>query len=96
VYASTKAGLDAFALGLGSRLAPSGAQVLVVRPGFVRTRMTAGMSELPFATDADTVAGEVLRGLDRGSRCIYAPRVLRWVSMLIRLAPTWAWDRIRG
>jgi len=93
-YASTKAGLDAFALGLGSRLAPSGAHVLVVRPGFVRTRMTAGMPELPLATDSEVVAGEVLRGLDRRRRCVYAPRALRLAALPIRLAPTWLWDRL--
>jgi decaprenylphospho-beta-D-erythro-pentofuranosid-2-ulose 2-reductase len=94
VYASTKAGLDAFATGLGSRLAPSGAHVLVVRPGYVRTRMTAGLPELPFATDAGVVAGEVVRGLDRGHRCVYAPRTLRWASILIRMAPTALWERV--
>jgi decaprenylphospho-beta-D-erythro-pentofuranosid-2-ulose 2-reductase len=94
-YASTKAGLDAFATGLGIRLAPYGAHVLVVRPGYVRTRMTAGLPEAPFATDAAVVADEVLRGLDRGRRCVYAPRALRWASVLIRLAPARLWERVR-
>ncbi|MCB0970011.1 MAG: SDR family NAD(P)-dependent oxidoreductase, partial [Acidimicrobiales bacterium] len=45
VYGSTKAGLDAFAQGLGDRLAGTGARVMVVRPGFVRTSMTEGMPD---------------------------------------------------
>lgn len=43
VYGATKAGLDGFAQGLGDSLVGSGARVLVVRPGFVHSAMTAGM-----------------------------------------------------
>jgi hypothetical protein len=48
IYGSTKAGLDGFALGLGDTLAGSGAGVMVVRPGFVAGRMTAGMPRAPW------------------------------------------------
>ena len=43
VYGASKAGLDALAEGVQSSLAGSGAKLLVVRPGFVRTKMTAHM-----------------------------------------------------
>ena len=42
VYGSTKAGVDGFYLGLGEALREHGGHVLVVRPGFVRTKMTEG------------------------------------------------------
>ena len=42
VYGSTKAGMDGFYLGLGEALREYGVQVVVVRPGFVRTKMTEG------------------------------------------------------
>ncbi|MFF8917953.1 decaprenylphospho-beta-D-erythro-pentofuranosid-2-ulose 2-reductase [Streptomyces sp. NPDC015032] len=38
IYGSSKAGLDAFAQGLGDALQGTGVQVLVVRPGVVRPR----------------------------------------------------------
>ena len=44
VYGSTKAGMDAFYAGLGDAMAADGVQVLVVRPGFVRSKMTDRMS----------------------------------------------------
>ena len=50
VYGASKAGLDAFAQGLGDELAADGVQVMVVRPGMVRTKMTDGMEEVPFTT----------------------------------------------
>ena len=52
VYGSSKAGLDGFCQGLGDRLAGTGVRVVIVRPGFVRTKMTAGMEPAPLATDA--------------------------------------------
>ena len=47
VYGSTKAGMDGFYLGLGEALRGTGARVLVVRPGFVHTKMTEGRDAGP-------------------------------------------------
>ena len=51
--------------------------VLVVRPGYVRTKMSAGVDEAPFACDADDVATAVVKGLRRGSSVVWAPAVLQ-------------------
>jgi len=50
VYGAAKAGLDAFARGLTDALAGSGVRVLLVRPGFVTGRMTAGMVPAPLSS----------------------------------------------
>ena len=94
VYGSTKAAQDAFATGLGHSLHGSGAQVLVVRPGFVRTKMTAGVEEAPFACDADDVASAVDKGLRRGSSVVWAPPVLQGVFGLLRYAPGTVWRKL--
>ena len=47
VYGSAKAGLDAFARGLADSLHGTGVRVVLVRPGFVTGRMTAGMPAGP-------------------------------------------------
>ncbi len=73
VYGSSKAGLDAFAQGLGDSLAGSGASVLVVRPGFVASSMTAGLDPAPMATTPDAVAAAVVKGLRAGRRTIWVP-----------------------
>ena len=49
VYGSTKAGFDGFFLGLGEALRDSGVGVLVVRPGFVRSKMTEGLDAAPLS-----------------------------------------------
>lgn len=88
VYGAAKAGLDAFAQGLQLALAGTGAHVLLVRPGFVRTRMTAGMKPPPFTTTAEAVADAVARGLDgQKSDIIWVPGVLRYVMWIVRALP---------
>lgn len=86
-YGSSKAGLDGLAQGLGHALADSGVQVMVVRPGFVRTRMTAGMEAAPFAVEPDDVAEAIAKGLERGSATVWVPPVLRWVMAVMRHLP---------
>lgn len=94
VYGATKAGLDAFAQGLGDALVDAGAHVVVVRPGFVHTRMTAGLPAAPFSTTPDAVADAVVRGLESGAATVWAPGKLRWVFMVLRHLPRGVWRRV--
>ena len=87
VYGASKAALDALARGLGDDLHEDGVRTLVVRPGFVRTRMTRGLEPAPLATDAETVARAVVDGLDSGARIVWAPRALRWLMLVVRMLP---------
>ncbi len=96
VYGSDKAGLDAFAVGLGEALRGSGASVHVVRPGFVHTKMTEGLPAAPFSVGPERVAADVARGLGRGDAVIWSPGVLRWVFGVFRLLPQSVWRRLPG
>jgi len=87
LYGSSKAGLDAFAQGLGDALAGSGVGVLVVRPGFVHTKMTAGLDPAPLATTPEKVADAIVAGLAHGSHTVWVPGVLRWVMSVLRHLP---------
>lgn len=87
VYGSTKAGLDAFAQGLGDALHGSGAKVLVVRPGFVRTRMTEGLPEAPMTTNPQDVAAIIVKALRKGRETVYAPGPLRFVMAGLKSVP---------
>ncbi len=87
VYGSSKAGLDAFAQGLGDALHGTGVHVMVVRPGFVRTRMTAGREPAPLATTPQAVAGAIEAGLRRRSEVVWVPGALRPVMGVLRHMP---------
>ncbi|MBR8743641.1 SDR family NAD(P)-dependent oxidoreductase [Nocardiopsis sp. MG754419] len=94
VYGSAKAGLDAFAQGLADSLHGSGARVLVVRPGYVPTRMSAHVDPAPFPATPDQVADSVARGLRSGATTVWAPRVLRPLFTGMRLLPRPLWRRL--
>jgi decaprenylphospho-beta-D-erythro-pentofuranosid-2-ulose 2-reductase len=87
LYGASKAGLDSLAQGLADDLRAEGVRVLVVRPGFVHTRMTRGLKPAPLAIDAQTVAGVVLAGLDRRAQTVWAPGRLRWLMLLVKALP---------
>ncbi len=94
VYGAAKAGLDALAQGLADGAAGSGAHVLVVRPGFVETRMTAGLPRPPMATTADAVAEATVRALDGKAHTIWVPGRLRFVFAILRHLPRPLWRRL--
>jgi decaprenylphospho-beta-D-erythro-pentofuranosid-2-ulose 2-reductase len=87
VYGSSKAGFDGFFQGLGDALAGSGVRVLIVRPGFVTTKMTQGLPPAPLATTAEAVADAIVRGIARGSEVIWVPPALRVVMSGLRHVP---------
>ncbi|MDQ3935253.1 MAG: decaprenylphospho-beta-D-erythro-pentofuranosid-2-ulose 2-reductase [Actinomycetota bacterium] len=87
VYGSTKAGMDAFAQGLGDSLDGTGVRVMVVRPGFVKTKMTAGLDPVPLSTDAGAVADSIAAGLRRNSHTVWSPAPLRLVMSALRHVP---------
>jgi decaprenylphospho-beta-D-erythro-pentofuranosid-2-ulose 2-reductase len=94
-YGVAKAGVDAFAQGLGDALAAAGVHVMVVRPGFVHTKMTEGRPPAPMSTDPDAVAAQIVAGLRRGAHTVWSPRALRWVWAALRHLPRAVFRRVR-
>lgn len=94
VYGSSKAGLDGFAQGLGDALAGSGAGVLIVRPGFVRTKLTEGRPPAPLSTTPDAVAAATAKALADGREVIWVPAALRPVFGVFRHLPRAVWRRM--
>jgi len=87
VYGATKAALDAWANGAADALHGSVPRVLVVRPGMVRTRMSAHLPEAPLTCDPDDVARAVVRRLHRGPTTVWVPSRLRWLMAVLRHLP---------
>lgn len=94
VYGSTKAALDGFASGLADSLHGTGASLLLVRPGFVVGRMTAGMDPAPFSSTPGQVADAVVAALACGRGEVWVPPVLRWVFAGMRVLPRPVWRRL--
>lgn len=94
IYGSSKAGLDTFTQGLGDALHGTGVHVMAVRPGFVRTRMTADLTETPLATTPQEVARSIEVGLRRRSETVWVPGTLRVVMSALRHLPRVAFRRL--
>lgn len=96
VYGAAKAGFTAFLSGLRNRLAATGVHVVTVKPGFVNTRMTAGM-DLPAKLTAEPaeVAEAICRAVERRRNLIYVRPVWWAVMMVIRAIPEPVFKRLK-
>ena len=87
VYGSTKAGLDGFYLGLGEALRPFGPRVLVIRPGQVRTRLSAHVKEAPMTVEKEDVGRLAVAAATKGKEIVWVPGQVRFVMMVLRHIP---------
>ena len=95
IYGSSKAGLAAYLEGLDHKFHADGLYVLCVKPGFVKTGMTAGLPVPPFAGEPDAVARDVVAALDRRRTAVlYTPRVWALVMLVIRWLPRFVMRKI--
>jgi len=87
IYGSSKAGLSVYLEALDHKFHEAGLHVLCVKPGFVKTAMTAGLKPPPFAGTPEGVAKSVLGAMDSGKPMIYAPSMWALVMLVIRKLP---------
>lgn len=95
LYGAAKAGLSRYLEGLDHRYRSAGLRTVLVKPGFVKTGMTAGLPVPPFAGEPEAVARVVLRAIDRGAPEVYAPGAWRWVMAIIRSLPRAVMRRVK-
>lgn len=94
LYGAAKAGLSAYLEGLDHKFRTRGLKTVTVKPGFVKTAMTAGLSPPPFAGEPEGVAKDILAAIERGSPVVYTPAMWRWVMLVIRNLPRFVMRRI--
>jgi decaprenylphospho-beta-D-erythro-pentofuranosid-2-ulose 2-reductase len=94
LYGGAKAGLDRLCLGLADSLEGTGVSLHIVRPGHVRSKMTTGIKDPPFATGVDNVANDVLKGLADRRSIIWSPPFLRYIFFVLRHLPAPLWRRV--
>lgn len=96
IYGSAKAGLDSYCVGLAESLRGTGVVVQVIRPGFVHSKMTAGMKAAPLATTPEVVAAGMMRALTTAEPVVWVPAKLRLVFGVFRQLPQALWRRLPG
>lgn len=90
IYGSAKAALTAYLSGLRNRLYDANVQVMTVKPGFVATKMTAGM-DLPekLTAQPEAVAEDIYKAQQKGKNVIYTKWIWRYVMLVIGMIPEW-------
>jgi short-subunit dehydrogenase len=94
IYGSAKAGLSAYLEAMDHKFFAAGLRVLCVKPGFVRTAMTAGLKPPPFAGDPEQVARHVLATMQTDKPVLYTPSMWALVMMVIRWLPRFVMRKI--
>ena len=94
LYASAKAGLDSYSRGLGDSLADKGVRVLVIRPGFVHTKMTEGLDPAPLSVHPPAVSDALMKGLTGKRNIVWAPPPVRILMSVLRHLPTGVHRRV--
>jgi len=94
-YGAAKAGLSAYLSGLRNRLYDVGVYVLTVKPGFVATKMTAGM-DLPAKLTAlpQNVADDIFKAQQNHKNILYTKWMWRWIMLIIKSIPEWQFKKM--
>ena len=96
VYGSAKSGFTAFLSGLRNRLARTAIRVITVKPGFVRTCMTAGMKlSARLTAEPQEVAAAVFAAETRKRDVIYVRPIWRLVMSIIGMLPESVFKKTR-
>jgi decaprenylphospho-beta-D-erythro-pentofuranosid-2-ulose 2-reductase len=94
IYGASKAGLSRYLEGLDHKHRSQGLRVVTVKPGFVKTDMTAGLKPPPFAGEPEEVAALVVQAIENGDPVVYAPRAWGVVMAVIRSLPRFVMRRV--
>jgi len=94
IYGSSKAGIATYLEALDHKHHADGLAVLCVKPGFVKTGMTAGLKPPPFAGEPAGVARDVVNAMDRRRPVVYTPRMWQLVMLVIRWLPRFVMRKI--
>ena len=87
VYGAAKAAIHSYCDGLRGRLAEAGANVLLIKPGWVDTPMTSGMKKNPLFAGARSVGRGIHDAIAAKRAVVYLPWFWRWISLIVRMLP---------
>ena len=94
IYGASKAGLSFYLESLDHKFRDQGLITLDVKPGFVKTGMTAGLKPPPFAGEPEAVARQVMKAIDKQKPLLYTPFPWGWIMLVIRTLPRFVMRRL--
>ncbi|MEM8931498.1 MAG: SDR family NAD(P)-dependent oxidoreductase [Acidobacteriota bacterium] len=94
IYGAAKAGLSSYLEALDHKHHLDGLVTIDVKPGFVKTGMTAGLKAPPFAGEPEAVAERVERAIERSEPLVYTPAPWGQIMLVIRCLPRFLMRRL--
>lgn len=94
-YCASKIALSYLAEAAAIELSSSKIQVINIRPGFVRTNMTAkNKFPMPFLMDPDKAAKIMVNGIEKGKKVVSFPFATNFLTKLIKITPNFIYSSI--
>ncbi len=95
-YAASKAFVSNYLQGLRNLVVKNDANITitVIKPGFVKTPMTASNDRMFWAASAEKAARQIFRAIQRKRPHAYITRRWRIMAWVLRLIPDWLYNRI--
>lgn len=87
IYGAAKGGISLFMQGLRNRLAKKNISVVLIKPGFVDTPMTAHLPKNPLYSSPETVGKTIYNAMLKGKDVAYIPGFWRLIMFIIKLIP---------
>ena len=95
LYGSSKAGLDFFARGISEDFRGTGVKISILRPGFVHTKMTAGLTPAPFAITAEEAGRIGAMAISKSKKIVFTPRILTIISKILQVVPNFIFRKLQ-
>jgi short-subunit dehydrogenase len=95
VYGAAKAALSTYSSGLRQRLYRQGVAVVTIKPGFVRTPMTATFAKNALWASPSRVARDIVHAIERATPVLYTPWFWRPIMLLVCAVPERLFRRLR-
>jgi len=87
LYGAAKAAVHTYCEGLRGRLLASNVAVVLVKPGWVDTPMTAGIRKNALFASAASVGRGIHAAIRARRGTVYVPGYWRWISLIVRILP---------
>lgn len=96
LYGTAKAAVSTFCEGLRGRLCKAGVNVVLIKPGFVKTPMTKELI-MPglLLAEPKKVAKDIVKAIQRKAHAIYTPYFWALIMFIIRSIPTTIFKRLK-
>lgn len=96
IYGSAKAAFNTYLSGLRNRLNSANVQVMTIKPGFIKTKMTSHL-DLPKALTAspEEVAKDIIKAMNKNKHTVYTKWFWKWIMLIIKAIPEFVFKRMK-